>query len=339
MIQFKKYGSIEHTSDNNFLEQIRLEDLDKQEFVVQEKVHGSNTCFITDGDEISFGKRNGFIDPDEYFYDHEELIERYKSKVIALFSVLKEKFPNIKMLTIFGEMFGGNYPHPDVENDRRITNIQKGVFYSPIHEFYAFDIYITGEERGRYLPVDETNALFEQCGFFYAKTLFRGSLEQCMQYPNDSTSIISNWLGYPPIEDNTCEGVVIRPAVPIYLSDGTRVLLKNKNARFSEKISKKKRDPMLFIAPSYSETLTNLLPIAEDYVTENRLNNVISKIGQVSIPKEISKLIALFSQDILEDFLKEHSGEYAAIEKNEQRIFNKHVSGMAIKMIKEVYAF
>ena len=338
MIQFKRYGSIEHVTDSDFLDRIHLESFDKQEFIVQEKVHGSNTCFITDGNEISFGKRSGFIDPEEYFYDHEELIERYRVRITTLFSTLKEQFPEMEMLTVFGEMFGGNYPHPDVENDRHITNIQKGVFYSPVHEFYAFDIYITGKNMECYLPVDEANTFFEQGGFFYAKTLFRGTLEECMQYPNDFISLISKWLGFPPIEDNVCEGVVIRPVEPIYLSDGTRVLLKNKNARFSEKISKKKRDPKLFVEPSYSEILTDLLYTVEEYVTENRLNNVVSKIGHVSLPKEISKLMALFSEDILEDFLKEHSGEYAGLEKMEKNIFNKHINSMAIKMIKTIYS-
>ena len=337
MIQFTKYGSIEHISDSNVLENIRLEELDKQEFIVQEKVHGCNTCFITDGDAICFGKRSGFIDADEYFYDHEELIEHYRIRVIALFSVIKEKFPDIEMLTVFGEMFGGNYPHPDVENDRRITNIQKGVYYSPIHEFYAFDIYITNEENGRYLSVEEANTFFEQGGFIYAKTLFSGTLEQCMQYPNDSVSVIPQWFGLPPIEDNICEGVVIRPLVPTYFSDGTRVLLKNKNNRFGEKLSGKKRNPQWLIESTYSESLNNLLLTVEDYVTENRLNNVISKIGQIALPKEISKLIALFSEDILKDFLKEYSGNHAALEKNEKRIFDKHISNFAAKMIKDVY--
>ena len=61
MIRFKKYGSIEHVSDSDFLDKIRLEELDKQEFIVQEKVHGSNICFITDGYEVCFGKRSGFV--------------------------------------------------------------------------------------------------------------------------------------------------------------------------------------------------------------------------------------------------------------------------------------
>jgi Rnl2 family RNA ligase len=337
MLQFKKYTSIENTFDKDFVEKVRLEVDAQREFVVQEKVHGSNVCFVTDGQTVNFGKRTGFVETGEKFYDYEKLLERYTSKVIALYSIVKEKFPDIEKLTGYGEMFGGKYPHPDVKNDNKIVVIQKGVFYCPQHEFYAFDLYITTPNSGRYLTVDEANTFFEHGDFFYAKTLFRGNISQCLQYPNDGPSQISAWMKLPPIEDNICEGIVIRPVEPTYLRNGARVLLKNKNARFAEKKAIKKRAPKLFVEPSYSEMLNNLLPIVEQYVTENRLNNVVSKIGHVSVPKDTGKLIGLFSKDILDDFLKEHSGNYAAIEKSEQKILNKHVSTLAMKVIKEVY--
>ena len=337
MVQFKKYTSIENTFDKGFVEKIFLEGVDKQEYVVQEKVHGSNTCFITDGETVSFGKRTGFVEVGEKFYDHEKLFERYKQKATSLFSIVKERIPDLKTLTAFGEMFGGRYPHPNVKNDSKTVVIQKGVFYCPNHEFYAFDLYVTTESTGRYLSVDEANAFFERGGFFYAKTLFRGTLDQCLKYPNDAPSQLAEWLGLPPLEDNICEGIVIRPVEPTYLSNGARVLLKNKNARFAEKKAIKKRAPKLFVEPSYSEMLNTLLPVVEQYVTENRLDNVVSKIGEISVPKDTGKLIGLFSKDILDDFLKEHSGNYAAIEKSEQKILNRHINTLATSVIKRVY--
>ena len=79
--------------------------------------------------------------------------------------------------------------------------------------------------------------------------------------------------------------------------------------------------------------------IVQQYVTENRLNNAVSKIGEIDIPKDMGKLIGLFSKDTLDDFLKEHSGEYAAIEKSEQKILNKHINILTTKMIKKAYCF
>ena len=337
MIHFKKYNSIENTYDKDFMEKIFIEELDQQEFVVQEKVHGANVCLTTDGKTVSFGKRTGFVEDGEKFYDYENLHERYTSNVISLFSIVQGHFPDLQSLTVFGEMFGGKYPHPDVKNNNKTMLIQKGVYYCPFHEFYAFDLYLTTEETGRFLTVDEANDYFEQVGFFYAKSLFRGALKDCLKYPNDSPSQISLWLGLPPIEDNICEGIVIRPVTTCYLNNGSRVLLKSKNARYDEKKAIKKRESKPVEEPSYSEALNNLMPVAEQYITENRLNNVVSKIGQISVPKDTGKLIGLFSKDILEDFLKEHTAEYDAIEKNEQKILNRYVNSLATELIKKVY--
>ena len=337
MLEFKKYNSVENTYDKEFTEKIRMEGFGSLQYVVQEKVHGANCCLVTDGNSVRFAKRTSLIDAGELFYDYEKLLESYREQALGLFQRAREKHPDAESVLIYGEMFGGKYPHPDVKNDSKVMNIQKGVFYSPVHEFYGYDIYVSGSETGRFLSVDEINELFEQEKFLFAKTLFSGNLDECLKYPNDFQSCIAGWLGLPPLEDNICEGIVIRPVEPVYLRNGSRVLLKSKNSKFAEKKSVKKRQPRVFAEPTYSEILNQQLVVAEDYITENRLNNVVSKIGHISIPKEMGKLIGLFSKDILEDYLKEHSGSYALLEKSEQKILNCHVNKQAIDLIKDVY--
>jgi len=337
MLQFKKYNSVENTFDREFMDRIRLEGYDTAlEYAVQEKVHGANTCFVTDGVSVEFGKRTGLVADDEQFYNHAELLERYRPKALELFRLVKETEPAAVTVNIFGEMFGGKYPHPQVKNIPQTICIQKGVYYCPGHEFYAFDLYVSTPETGYFFDTDTMNRLFEQAGFFYARTLFRGTFDECLKYPNAFPSQISVWLGLPPVDDNICEGIVIRPVKPVYFSNGARLLLKSKNERFAEKKSVKKRQPKLFVEPSYSRELNDLQLVAEEYVTENRLNNVISKIGQVSVPRDTGKLIGLFSKDVLDDFLKEHSGEYCGLEKSEQKILNRHINQLATQLIKSV---
>jgi Rnl2 family RNA ligase len=337
MLTFKKYSSIENTYNKEFLDKIKSEGLDSLQYVVQEKVHGANCCLITDGQAVHFGKRTGWVEPGEKFYNYEELLERYKDKAIHLFFSIKEKYTDTISIAIYGEMFGGKYPHPEVKNDSKIMCNKKGVFYCPNHEFYGFDLFIKKNEDSRYLSVDEANQFFEKSNFLYAKTLLQGSLEECLQYPNAFQSHVAEWLGLPALEDNICEGIVIRPVNPVFFNNGSRLLLKSKNSKFAEKKSVKKRQPTLFVEPTYSEELNQLLGMVEDYVTENRLNNVISKIGQVSIPKDVGKLIGLLSKDVLEDFLKENSGKYAFLEKSEQKILNRHINKLATDLIKKVY--
>lgn len=337
MLTFKKYSSIENHFNREFMEHVVEQMPQDLQYVVQEKVHGANTSFLCDGNDVKFAKRTSMLEDDEKFYDYPELLEAYKDKVLNLFARVKSQHPEVVTISVFGEMFGGLYPHNDVKANRKVTLIQKGVCYTPEHEFYGFDIYLSDGENGWYLPVDEINEIFEAEGFFYAKTLFRGTLAECLKYPNAFPSKISEWLGLPSIEDNICEGIVIRTVIPMYLRNGSRVLIKSKNERFAEKKSVKKRNKLFAEPVPYSDELKSLVSEVDAYVTENRLTNVVSHIGEVHVPKDFGKIMGLFSKDVLEDFLKEHGGDYSALDKSEQKLLNKELNKLATELVKKVY--
>ena len=337
MLEFKKYSSIENSFNREFMEMVMAEMPADLKYVVQEKVHGANTSFLCDGNDVKFAKRTSVLSEGENFYEYDELLKTYKKRVLNLFGKVKVRYPKITHISVFGEMFGGRYPHDDVKVSHKLSLIQKGVCYTPEHEFYGFDIYIFDDENNRFLPVDEVNELFESEGFFYAKTLFKGTLAECLKYPNAFESKIAEWLGLPTIEDNICEGVVIRPVVPMYLRDGSRVLIKNKNERFSEKKSIKTRNKLFAEPVPYSEALKTLLQEVDVYVTENRLDNVVSHIGEVHFPKDFGKVMGLFSKDALDDFLKEHGSAYTALDKCEQKSLNKELNKLCTIFVKKVY--
>ena len=337
MLEFKKYSSIENSFSREFMEHVVAEMPQDLEYVVQEKVHGANTSFLCDGKTVRFAKRTSMLEEGEQFYDYPELLERYRDRVLKLFGDIKAKYPEVTHISVFGEMFGGLYPHDGVKKRQKVSLIQRGVCYTPDHEFYGFDIYLFTEEGGRFLPVDEVNEIFETNGFFYAKTLFRGTLAECLKQPNAFQSKIAEWLGLPAIEDNICEGIVIRPVTPMYLRNGSRVLIKSKNERFAERKSAKRRTK-LFVEPvPYSEELKALIVEGETYVTENRLTNVVSHIGEVHFPKDFGKVMGLFSKDVLEDYLKEHGNLYTALEKSEQKLLNKELNKFCTALVKQVY--
>lgn len=335
MIKFKKYSSIENSFTREFMDRIERELPSDLEWVVQEKVHGANISFLFDGEELRFAKRTSLLEADEKFYDFQKIMERFRLKIEALYNRVCEQWPETESISLFGELFGGRYDHSSVAAVKGVSMIQKGIYYAPGNEFYAFDIYLHQQDGGGYLSVDEANLLFEEVGFFYARTLFRGSLEECLEYPNAFESRIAGWLGLPPIADNICEGVVIRPVVPQYLANGSRVLIKNKNARFAEKKGVKARNKEFNDAVTYSEGLQGLIAEIEAYVTENRLANVLSHIGPVSLPKDFGKVVGMFSKDVLEDFLKEHGESYSALEKGEQKCLTRELNGLATALVKK----
>jgi Rnl2 family RNA ligase len=330
-MEFKKYNSIENTYQEKVLEQIFIHGFEKETFIVQEKVHGANFSFYTDGEMIKIAKRSDFILPDEVFYNAQTVAEKHFEKVFNAFEMVKVKFPETKFIIIFGELFGGNYNHPEVNRVKDAIKVQKGIDYGPENDFYAFDIKINGTD---YLDVETANEIFEKNGFFFAKPLFKGCLEEALQFPNEFNSLIPEWLGLPALEKNICEGVIIKPLNPKFFGNGSRVILKNKNEKWTEVQKTDKTNTKTEV--HFSEEGQKVWDTIESYITINRLYNVLSKEGEFD-PKKTGKVIGLFSQDVLSDFKKDHPLLLESLEKEEQKLINKKLNNKVIIMIKEEF--
>jgi len=329
---FKTYNSIENAYQTRVIEQIRMQGFGDEVFIVQEKVHGANFSFFTDGKEIKIAKRTAFIEKDEKFFNAHQILERYRKNVIEVFQKVKTIHPDVETVVIYGELFGGGYKHKEVEPVKDAVKVQKGIEYAPYNEFYAFDIKLNGIT---YLNTDVVNRIFEETGFFYAKILFQGTLEEALKFPNVFNSQIPAWLGLPELENNMCEGTIVKTLKTKYFGNGARIILKNKNEKWVEKAKMVKKEAKTFQKQiHFSEKAQEIWEEIQKYATVNRLNNVISKIGEFQ-PKMIGKVIGLFAQDILEDFEKDFPAAFTAIEKEEQKRINKKLNSLVIDFIKE----
>ncbi|WP_114820873.1 RNA ligase, Rnl2 family [Chryseobacterium sp. KLBC 52] len=329
---FKTYNAIENAYQARVIEQIRMQGFGDEVFIVQEKVHGANFSFFTDGKEIKIAKRTAFIEKDEKFFNAHQILERYRKNVIEVFQKVKTIYPDVETVVIYGELFGGGYKHKEVEPVKDAVKVQKGIEYAPYNEFYAFDIKLNGIT---YLDTEVVNQIFEETGFFYAKILFQGTLEEALKFPNVFNSKIPVWLGLPELEDNRCEGTIVKTLKTRYFGNGARIILKNKNEKWVEKSKMvKKEGKTVQKQIHFSEKAQEIWEEIQKYATANRLNNVVSKIGEFE-PKMIGKVIGLFSQDILEDFQKDFPAAFAAIEKEEQKRINKKLNSLVIDFIKE----
>lgn len=324
-MRFRKYFDIENSYRKKFIDIVVAEKLDNGEFVVQEKAHGANLSFWYDGKNLKSAKRSGFIK--DNFYDYKPVEGKNRERVKNLYGILKEEGCDFNELTVYGELIGGTYPHKDVKKDISATRIQKGIFYTPHNEFYAIDVAIDGQ----LLDVDKFNQVMEKAGFLYAKTIFRGTFKECLKYSNSFPSQISLWLGLPELEDNICEGVVIKSVIPTFLSNTTRMILKNKNEKWAEKAKARDRPkkPQMTLSAKGEELFNEMGSL----ITENRLRNVLSKIGPVG-QKEFGKLIQLFSKDILGEFFKDHIEEYNGLEKKEQKQLTRRLSQKCTELLR-----
>ncbi|MBQ3766435.1 MAG: hypothetical protein II874_06850 [Bacteroidales bacterium] len=232
MLQFKPYPSIGSHTDTGWMALVRAAEPAETLFAVQEKVDGANVSFLCDDLEVRMARRTAILDPLEPFFGFQQVLERYSGHVYHIYNRLRLSYPEMTSIAVYGELFGGHYPHPGVAPEPQDWPVQKGIWYIPGHDFYAFDIYVFTKDGGFFLPVREAIDLFAAAGFHYAHNLFTGTLDECLAYPCDFPTTIPPEYGLPSLENNLCEGIVIKPLRPLVLPDGSRIAVKVKNPAF-----------------------------------------------------------------------------------------------------------
>lgn len=323
---FKKYRSLENSYRTAFIAQIRKEEQDQGEFIVEEKVHGANFSIITDGVTVQAAKRNSALSETDSFYNFKKVLDKYRENAKKVFDLVKQENDAVNQIQIFGELYGGHYPHPEVEPVQGVSKVAKGVYYNPDQDFYAFDVRVDTAEDERYLDVDSRNTVLDATGFFCAEVLFRGTFDEALAYKNEYESTLPARLGLPAVENNLCEGNVIKPVTDRYLAWGpTRVIIKNKNEKWSENKGSKE----VKVAKELSAELKAALEKAAPFITETRMMNVLSHFGAFSM-KDFGKILGVYTKDIIVDFNKEHEGVIDGLEKSDQKAFNKQLSKLIV---------
>ena len=329
---FKKYCSIENSYRQKEIVYLVQAGFSHPSVIwsVSEKIQGANFSFadVSGQDDIRMAKKTSLIATDFDFYGSVSVWKRYEAKIRALMARLKEMFPEAKDFIVFGEIYGGSYPHPDVERVNGATKVQSGVFYNTDNDFYAFDIKVDEV----FLDVDVANGLFEEFDFFYAKPLFEGTFQECMEFSCIYKSTIPGRLGLPEIEgENFSEGNVLKPVKSSVYPSGSRVILKNKNPKFNEKSSKAAQIKVeVKMEGTVLESFTNMMA----FVNENRLRNVLSHIGPVT-QKEFGKIMGEMRKDVIEGFNKDHAEEFKALEKGDRKRVQKIVGQKIADLIRE----
>ena len=80
----------------------------------------------------------------------------------------------------------------------------------------------------------------------------------------------------------------------------------------------------------------NAWGVLSTYVTENRLNNVLSKMGPVTF-KDFGNILGAYNIDVLEDFEKNESEglESFGLDKDEEKMVKRMMSNEASNIIRE----
>ena len=298
---FEKYSSLENHYNSKFIERIRSAGFDLTEtWVAREKIHGTNFSIIITKDTVTCAKRTGPILEAEDFFGYEIILKKYDKSIKALQDTMKNM--TTESYQLFGEFAGGG--------------IQKGVNYGE-KDFYVFDCLV--KTPGGIVEYSDDYILTAFCnvfGFKMAPLLGRGKFDDLIQMSNmldvvvndynklaDSDLEAANLKEWPVIvsEDNIAEGYVLKPCYPKFFPNGSRVAIKCKNSKFSEK---SKSDKLIKAKVELTEADQTCLSAFTEYVTINRVNNVISKIGTVTT-KDFGRVLGLTMKDILEEAARE----------------------------------
>jgi len=297
---FKKYTSIENSSRTGFINDIIEQGFDAVTYVVTEKIHGANFGIAYDGREMIPQKRTTSLNLEDNFYGFQDLVKKYEDDIKKIY-----KLTGADRIIVYGEIFGGSYPHPDVKREN-VGMVQKGVYYNPKTDMIAFDILLGKDGDSSWVSYETvlTGIQPELEVLQFVKPLFVGSFEDACNFNNEFSTTIPALYKLPDIENNIAEGVVIKPySTDFFLSTGSRVIIKNKNEKWAENATQAK--PTKSQRVGLTDEEAEQLAVINTFVTDNRLKNVLSKIGPVT-KTDFGKILTAFVDDVKEDFIKDY---------------------------------
>lgn len=174
-----------------------------------EKVDGTNIRVIWDGYKVSFGGRT----------DKAEIPTHLLEKLNILFGgeVKEQLFEQLfkeKEVVLFGEGYG-----PKIQSC--------GSSYVDEVDFILFDVTV----NGKYLSRNNVNEIATYFNIKSVPVLFTGVLEEGVKYvKSNPTSTIAKDKTLP------MEGLVARPMIELYSSNGERIIVKIKYKDFKVEI-------------------------------------------------------------------------------------------------------
>lgn len=320
-MNFKEYPHIRNSSADGLVESCRAAVPATELWVAFEKLHGSNGALYTDGTDVKMARRSAFLGPRDTFHGSDRVLAQYGDAARAICRVLKRG-----PIAIYGEYFGGLYPHALVKKHANVSAVQKGIFYSPDLCFRVFDICIL--TTGVFLPVTQLIVECAAADIPIAPFVRIGTLDQVLGFDVETfCTQIPAALGLPPIPvcSNIAEGLVIRPYEHEYLlADGDRVMIKKKSVKFREVAKDVGKE-------SRAATGDITAADATSFINEARLRSVLSKELERRFEHKghVFALVPLLAADVMGEIEREHP-TIASLPAAELKAFQRRL-GDAIK--------
>lgn len=256
-----------------------------------EKIHGTSA-------HIRWNKLEGLG-----FFSGGESYERF----VKLFN--KEKLEQelnklcLESIFIYGEFYGG-----------KCQGMSET--YGKEMKFVVFDVKIDDN----WLNVPNAEEITKKLGLeFVSYSKISTNLEEIdKERDKPSVQAIRNSCG----ENKLREGIVLRPLIELTKNNGDRIIVKHKGEKFSE--TKTKRE----VNPDKLKVLENANEIANEWVTEMRLNHVLDRLGNPTEIEKTGEVIKTMIEDVTreaKDEIVESKEVSHAIGKRTAELYKKRI--------------
>ncbi|MDH6113932.1 hypothetical protein P3T36_002753 [Kitasatospora sp. MAP12-15] len=186
-----------------------------QAWAVTEKAHGAHVAVNCrpDGSVLAASRKrplgsaelDGFFGLSRIWPQLSVAAQRYAA-------LLRGHYGPDAEVTVFGELAGGHYPHPDVPAVPGYEPVQTGVWYSPRVELLMFDTAVDTAGDRVWISQQRMRDAAVRAGLLCVPLLAVGPLHRVQGVTPGGSTLIPALLGLPAIPDNRAEGIVVAVA-------------------------------------------------------------------------------------------------------------------------------
>ncbi|MBB5132906.1 Rnl2 family RNA ligase [Thermocatellispora tengchongensis] len=281
------------------------------EWIATEKIHGAQLVIAFDGREFHIGKRKAWLGGEEAFFGWQLLRGQLEQAARTALSL------GGSAVRIYGELYGGHYPHADVVPVPGVSAVQTGVWYSPDLRFALFDVlrHEGPDDTGVLLPYADVAAVASSAGLDVVPLLGRGPRHELDALPLRFPTRVPRLLGLPDIPGNHAEGIVMRPDVSAPAQ--RRPIIKMKIEEFDELRFDESRP----WNPHTRLSLDDLRRLAHAMVNKPRLDSARSKTGPGSFHEFVDEVVL----DVMVDLTDAFPAAMAALDGAAEDELNAHL--------------
>ncbi|MFI8522376.1 RNA ligase family protein [Streptomyces sp. NPDC085481] len=285
-----------------------------REWVALEKVHGANFAVVCDRAGVRPAKRRELLGESglDDFFGVGRIWPALAVAAERCAAALRRAHDadHSVPVTVYGELAGGRYPHPDVPPSPGTEPVQTGVWYAPGLLWLPFDATVETVGCGPRWVGDRTlREAADAAGLHCAPLIARGTLAQVQERTPVFPTRVPALLGLPELPGNLAEGLVVKPAeewgtpgpapapgpdgvAPVGTGPATRPVAKFKHPAFAEDERFDGSRPYRAPAEGAAGVPGWLLGQVAALLTPARAAAAVGKLGPRTPPEEVAAEIA-----------------------------------------------